>query len=95
MSYRDLVVCAGKITLANGTATLTNTAISANDVVIITSAKADQAAYVSAPSYNATVTAGQVVFNALSLANPAAAVASDVSVLNYVVFRGLVGGQGR
>jgi hypothetical protein len=95
MSISDLVVAAGKITLVGGTATLTNTAVSARDVVIITSAKAVGAAYVSAESYNATVTAGQVVFNALDLANPAALVATDVSVLNYIIFRGGVGSQGR
>lgn len=95
MSYRDLVVCAGTITLAAGTATLTNTAIAANDVCIWSSSKAVGAAYVSAPSYGATVAAGSVVFTALSLANPAALVNTDTSQLDYIVLRGLVGSQGR
>jgi hypothetical protein len=87
MSLHDFVVCSGEVTLAGGTATVLNSNIQARDVPIITCSKAVGAAYVSAPSYSGVTTAGQLDINALSLANPAALVASDVSLVAYTVLR--------
>lgn len=87
MSLRDLVVCVGEVTLAAGTATIANTAIQAGDIPVITCSKATGAAYVSAPSYSAITTAGQLVITGLSLANPAAVVNTDVSLITYAILR--------
>ena len=87
MSLRDLVVCVGELTLAGGTATVANSAIQAGDIPVITCSKATGAAYVSAPSYSAITTAGTLTITALSLANPAALVNTDVSLITYAILR--------
>jgi len=87
MSLSDLVVCVGEVTLVAGVATVSNSAIQANDVAILTTGKALGAAYVSAPSYSATTASGSLVIRALDNANPSAAVATDVSLMYYAVLR--------